>query len=151
MSWVHEYFGARAAKEDLAVEAFRGSLKTTVFSGYLTAYGIANHPDLETLIIQANDEVAQENTDFLASLIQDNPGWKFLYGHVVPDSRRWGAEGYEVKSNRMTYGEWRQRRSKTPTLVGAGYKSGVIVGKHPRLHFIRDDINNYRKIGRAHV
>ena len=142
--WVHEYYNARAAGEDLAVEAFRGSLKTTVFSGYLTAYGIANHPDLETLIIQANDPKANENTDFLASIIQDNPGWKFLYRNVVPDERRWGAKGYEVKDTSITYGEWRQKRSPTPTLTGAGYKSSIIVGKHPRLHFIRDDVNNYR-------
>src|SRR3990172_4109840 len=85
--WIHEYFNARACEEDLAVEAFRGSLKTTTFSGYLTSYGIANHPELESLIVQANDQKANENTDFLASVIQDNPGWKFLYRNIVPDGR----------------------------------------------------------------
>jgi hypothetical protein len=142
--WVHEYYNARANEEDLAVEAFRGSLKTTLFSSYLTSYGIANHPELETAVIQANDEVAQENTDFLASLIQDGPGWKFLYPHIRPDERRFGAKGYEVKRTDITYGEWRQLRTKTPTFIGAGYKSAMVVGKHPRLHFIRDDVNNLR-------
>lgn len=144
VSWIDEYYKARECGEDLAVEAFRGSLKTTVFSGYLTAYGIANHPELETAVIQANDEVAQENTDFLASLIADGPGWKFLYPHIRPDERRFGAKGYEVQRTDITYGEWRQLRSKTPSFVGAGYKSAMIVGKHPRLHFIRDDVNNLR-------
>jgi hypothetical protein len=144
IEWVHEYYNARACGEDLAVEAFRGSLKTTIVSTYLTSYGIANHPELETSVVQANDIVANENTSFLARLISDNPGWKFLYRHIAPDEKRWGAKGYDVKRNDMTYGEWGQLRSKAPTVMGGGYKSALIVGKHPRLHFIRDDVNGLR-------
>jgi hypothetical protein len=142
--WIHEYYNARANEEDLAVEAFRGSLKTTIFSGYLTAYGVANHPHLETIVIQGRDQAANENTDFVSSLIKDNPGWRFLYPHIIPDERKFGAKGYEVKRTDITYGEWRQLRTKTPTLIGAGYKSAMVVGHHPRMHFIRDDVNNLR-------
>lgn len=142
--WVAYYFWALRRRINMAVDAFRGSLKTTIFSGYLTGYLIGCFPWLENLIVQAADNMAAENTSFLSSLISDNPGWRIVFPHVVPDERKWGAEGYEVQDSSMPYGFWRRKRSKMATLVGGGYKSAVVLGKHPRGHFIRDDVNNYK-------
>lgn len=144
IKWVKDYFYALRQKMNLAVEAFRGSLKTTIFSGYLTGYMIGCFPWLEHLIVQAQDNMAEENTSFLSSLIVDNPGWRVLFPTVRKDERKWGAEGYEVQDTSQPYGFWRRKRTKTPTLVGGGYKSAIVLGKHPRGHFIRDDVNNYK-------
>lgn len=144
LRWFAQYFYALRGKFDLAVEAFRGSLKTTIFSGLLSGYLLGAFPWLEVLIVQASDGMAEENTSYLSSLIKDNPGWRIVFPHVVPDERKWGAEGYEIMDVSMPYGFWRRKRSKTPSLVGGGYKSAIVLGKHPRGHFIRDDVNNYK-------
>lgn len=144
VGWDVEYYRARRMKLALAIESFRGSIKTTFFSGCMTAYQIGCHPELEHLILQAGDEVAEENTAFVSSLIQHDPGWHFCFPTVMPDAKKWGAEGYEVVDTSITYGEFRRLRTKTPTFVGAGYTSAVTLGKHPRGHFIRDDVHNYK-------
>ena len=144
IGWVVEYYRAMAQKKNLAIEAFRGSLKTTVMTLYLTAYRIGCSPNLETVFAQGNHRSAIENAQMVASLIKDVHMFRVLFPAVVPDEDKgWGADGYNVRRIDIPYGQWRQTRTKTPTLVGAGYKDALILGKHPRGHGILDDVNNY--------
>lgn len=143
VNWTWNYFDCVKTGEDLALEAFRGSIKTTFISNII-AYTIGCMPWLESLIIQAGDAAAEENTAYIASTVKDNPGFRLLFPNVVPDERKWGAEGYEAMDRSMQYGNWRRKRTKVPTLVGGGYKSSIILGKHPRALFVRDDVNNYK-------
>ena len=43
IEWVVQFYKARDMKMDLAVEAFRGSLKTTIFSTLMPLYQIGLH------------------------------------------------------------------------------------------------------------
>lgn len=143
VGWTIKYFDSLKDGKDLALEAFRGSIKTTFVSN-LVVYTIGCKPHLEHLIMQGGDVVAEENTSFIADIIENNPGFKILFPGIRPDTKKWGAEGYEVVDTSQAYGTWRRKRTKVPTLVGGGYKSTIVLGKHPRGLFIRDDINNYK-------
>jgi len=144
IKWIVEYYDCLRTSENLAIEAFRGSLKTTVMTIYLTAYRIGCSPHLENLFAQGNHRAAVENAQTVASIVKDQPMFRLLFPHVSPDiDKGWGADGYQVMRTDLPYGEWRQMRTKTPTLVGAGYKDALVLGKHPRGHGILDDVNNY--------
>ena len=68
-----------------------------------------------------------------------------VFPHVVPDrDLGWGAGGYEVKRTDIEYEEWRAANAgrKDPTLIGVGYKSRAIIGKHPDGVLIVDDIHD---------
>jgi hypothetical protein len=145
VGWIYEYFEALKAGENLAVEAFRGSLKTTVITNFLTAYAVGCFPQLETVFVQSIDQMANDNSAFVADLIKVSPGFRLLFPSVRPDiPAGWGANGYEVMRNDIPYGQWRKLRSKTPTLMGAGYKSADVLGRHPTMHGILDDVNDHR-------
>jgi predicted phage terminase large subunit-like protein len=64
---------------------------------------------------------------------------------VRPDIKRgWGAGGYEVKRTDIPYEQWRDQNAarKDPTLLGVGYKSRAIIGKHPTGVLVVDDIHD---------
>jgi len=143
VKWTYEYFEALKNGEALCLECFRGSLKTT-FIANLSTYLLGCMPWLENMFIQAGDAPAEENTSYMSSVIEDNPGWKILFPFIQPDGRKWGAEGYEIQDTSLHYGNWRRKRTKVPSIIGGGYKSSIILGKHPRGHFVRDDVNNYK-------
>ena len=145
VGWVVKFYEARRKKMDLAVEAFRGSLKTTIFSTLMPVYQIGLHPELETIIIQASEDMAHDNSGIIADIIENNPGFAALFPHVIPDKAQgWGAKGYEVVSTDMNYKNFRRLRTKSPTFLATGYKSANIQGRHPRLFGVLDDINNSR-------
>jgi len=130
--WIRDVYYARdVLMKGFALEAFRGSLKTTIFTNWLASYQLGCYPERSGMFIQASDQSATDNSKFVASIIEHNPVWKILFPHVEPDRQYgWGAQGYEVRRNDMEYGEWRQLRHKDPSLLGAGYKSSDIIGKH---------------------
>ena len=145
VEWIIKFYEARDKKMNLAVEAFRGSLKTTVFSTLMTLYQIGLHPDLETIIVQASEDMAHDNSGIIADMIENNVGFGALFPHIVADHPKgWGAKGYEVVDTSMSYKAFRRKRTKSPTLLATGYKSANIQGRHPRLFGILDDINNSR-------
>jgi hypothetical protein len=55
-------------------------------------------------------------------------------------------DGYEVKRIDMPYDDWRalvaQTKGKDPTLLGLGYKSRAVIGKHPTGVLLIDDIHD---------
>ena len=137
-----------AAKEEdkgIVIEAFRGSTKTTSLTIAFTAYRIGKEPQKANLLIQVGDDIASDNSRQIADIIENNPGFRACFPEVVPDrDRGWGAGGYEVKRADLDYVAWRDMNSKRkdPTLLGAGYKSREIIGKHPDGVLIVDDIHD---------
>ena len=136
----------------LVIEMFRGSAKTTVENNAFGAWLVGHFPDKTGLIVQANDEIAGNNSAQIASYIDTNDGWKIAFPHVVPDKDAgWGKQGYFVKkthtdsslSEEMTYTQWNKLRAATkdPSFVGLGYNSSAIIGKRP-YWLIIDDIND---------
>lgn len=145
VKWVEAIYAARENKKGIVIEAFRGSTKTTTVTITFTAYQIGLHPERANLLIQVGDDIATDNTGQIADLIANSPQWKELFPHVEPDREKgWGAGGYEVKRTDIDYSIWRDMNAarKDPTLVGVGYKSREIIGKHPDGVLVVDDIHD---------
>jgi len=144
--WVDELFRAiEEGKQGVVIEAFRGSTKTTDLTIGFTAYFIGHHPTTANLLIQVGDDIAQDNTQAIAGIIANNAGWKMVFPHIVPDrDKGWGAGGYEVKRDDLDYSVWTRMcaKRKDPTMVGVGYKSREIIGKHPDGLLLVDDIHD---------
>lgn len=141
-----EIFEAIENEKALALEAFRGSAKTTTFTQAFGAYLIGKFPDKAGLLIQLGDESATDNSQQIADIIDTNPGWKLIYPEIIPDKAQgWGANGYEVKRTDISYPEWRRMcavgKGKDPTFLAVGYKSRTIIGKRP-YWLVIDDIND---------
>lgn len=140
---VEKVYAARAEGVGSIVRGFRGSTKTTAFSIGFLAYQIGLHPEGSSLMIQASDAKAAKNTAQVASIIESNPMWKLFFPEVVPDKEMaWGAAGYEVKRTDQDYGEFRRSRTPDPSFVGYGVASSTLIGSHPTLLMIIDDIND---------
>lgn len=149
LKWIRAIYAAKdnvvKEKEGVIIRAFRGSGKTTTLTITWAAYRIGKEPHKSNLLIQVGDDIAADNSNKIADIIMNNPGWKMVFPHVVPDTAAgWGAGGYEVKRTDLTYPEWRQLNAqrKDPTFVGVGYKSREIIGKHPTGLLLIDDIHD---------
>ena len=142
--WVKPLYEARQGKKGIVIEAFRGSTKTTTMGTFM-AFRIGHEPHKANLLIQVGDDVATDNTAAIADIIANNPAFKVVFQNVAPDIEKgWGAGGYEVKRTDIEYSQWRQANSgrKDPTLLGVGYKSREIIGRHPDGLLIVDDIHD---------
>lgn len=140
--WVDGVFEVEKKNKRLAVEAFRGSGKSTTMTVAFTAFYLGHHPTTSNFLIQAGDDMAVANTKNIAGIIESNPGWKLVFPYLLPDEGKgWGANGYEIKDTSMDYNTWREKNSKrlNPSFMGAGYASKII-GKHPSGLLIVDDI-----------
>ena len=136
----------------IVIEAFRGSTKTTSITVTFCAFRIGHEPHRANLIVQVGDDSATNNTQQIADIIENTPGWKMVFPHVVPDpDQGWGAGGYEVKVTHDTktdeeidYTLWRELNTQRldPTLLGVGYKSRQLIGKHPDGLLVIDDIHD---------
>ncbi len=143
--WIRPIFEARAKGMDSVIRAFRGALKTTALTIGFVSFFIGHHPTKANLLIQVGDPIAQDNTGAIARLIAENPGWKLVFPHIVPDYEKgWGASGYEVKDTSIEPGKWAEMNAsrKDPTFVGLGYASRAIIGKHPDGILLLDDIHD---------
>ena len=136
----------------IVIEAFRGSTKTTTVTGTYCTFRIGHEPHKSNLLIQAGDKSATKNAKKIADTIKNNPGWMRVFPHIVPDpDLGWSADGYEVKVTQdiktgevLDYPAWREMNSKRvdPTLLGVGYESSQIIGKHPDGLLVIDDIHD---------
>jgi hypothetical protein len=143
--WIEGIYEARAAGKGIVIQAFRGSTKTTTLTIGFTAWRIGKEPERANLLVQVGDDIAVDNTAQIAGIIEYNDGFTKVFPYVKPDKELgWGASGYQVKRVDMEYGAWRQlnAKRKDPTLVGVGYKSREIIGKHPDGCLIVDDIHD---------
>lgn len=141
--WIRKLYTAHRKNKGAIVEAFRGSTKTTIVTITYTAFRIGHCPQESNLLIQVGDDIAADNTGAVADIIANNPYWRIAFPAVEPDREKgWGTGGYEVKRVDVPYEIWRGMNStrKDPTLVGVGYKSREIIGKHPTGILVVDDI-----------
>lgn len=143
--WV-PYF---ANEEWVILECGRGTGKSTDLTISFNAYCLGKEPWTSSLIIQANDDAANDSAAAIAEIIETNSGWKACFPNIVPDKERgWGDKGYFINNTSEDYGKWREMCSrdhtKDPSFKGSGLGSTDIRGMHPRRIFIDDlhDINN---------
>lgn len=144
--WIENAYKAHKAGMGLAQECHREAGKTTVFSKFFMAFRIGHEPEKTNTIIRITEKKARETAEGVASIIENDPRWKLVFPHVVPDyDRGWGKEGYYVKINSMDYEEWQEIRTQQPddpTLVGYGYESGSVIGSRFSGLIIVDDIHD---------
>lgn len=124
--------------------AWRGSWKSVSISVTFIAWRIGLEPHKTNLVVSANDDSAEKITKAIAAIIEHHPAWKLVFPHVVPDTGRWSVEGFSVLDNSISREEWAKRQSGVidPTLVGGGYKSSRLIGKHPSGVLDIDDIHD---------
>ena len=136
------------------IEASRELIKTTAITNYFTAFRIGQEPQRANLLVQVGDAIAKDNSSQVARVIKEFQGWKKCFPHVVPDLEKgWGDNGYEVRQTHkwedgkmveLTDDEWNRLTAtrKDPTLLGLGYNSSALIGKHPDGMCVIDDIHD---------
>src|SRR5690349_12392158 len=128
--------------------ASRGFRKTTYFGVKFMAYRVGKEPHKTNVAIGANDDSPEKVMNSVSVIIESHPEWKRCFPNVEPDKDRgWSVNGYYVKDASMPYEQWVKKQASTvdPTLVGGGYNSTRINGKHPTgVLYIDDyhDVNN---------
>jgi hypothetical protein len=125
--------------------AFRGSRKTTYFGVKFVAYRVGKEPHKTNVAIGANDDSPEKVMNSVSVLIESHPEFKRCFPNVVPDKGRgWSVNGYYVMDTGIPYEEWVKKQASTvdPTLVGGGYNSTRINGKHPTGILYIDDIHD---------
>lgn len=145
--WLPSIYRAHALGLGVVIEAFRGATKTTTLSVAWVAFQIGHHPARSNLVLQAGNEAARDTCQQIADLIAHHEGWQAVFPQVRPDARQgWGTAGYEVCRMDMEYAEWRaecaRQKGKDPTLLGLGYRSSAVIGKHPTGVLLIDDIHD---------
>ena len=145
--WLPAIYNAHHQRCGVVIEAFRGSGKTTSLSIGWVAFRIGHRPEASNLVIQVSDAAAVDTCQQIADLIAHNPGWQAVFRHVRPDTKQgWGMKGYEVQRTDLPYDAWReqcaQTKGKDPTLLGVGYKSSGVIGKHPTGVLLIDDLHD---------
>lgn len=138
----------------IVIEASRELTKTTSITNYFTAFRIGHEPHRANLLIQVGDDIAKDNSSQVARVIDEYEGWKASFPHIEPDRvKGWGDKGYEVIQTHTWDGEnlipmdpqvWKLKNAtrKDPTLLGVGYSSHALLGKHPDGVCCVDDIHD---------
>lgn len=138
-------FQAHEEGKGYVLRAARGFRKTTTWGVWFLTYIIGKFPILTHVVVSANDDSAEKITQAVAAIIEHNPDWKDVFPNVVVDKDRgWGVGGFNVKDTDVSYEEWTKKRGGKidPTLVGGGYKSTRINGKHPSGFLYIDDLHD---------
>jgi hypothetical protein len=145
--WLPAIYQAHARGKGAVIQAFRGAAKTTTLSVAWVAFRIGHKPECSNLVVQAGDKAAHDTSQQIADLIANSQTWRAVFPSVCPDTKQgWGAAGYEVRRTDIDYEEWRARcakvKGKDPTLLGLGYRSRALIGKHPSGVLLIDDIHD---------
>ena len=145
--WVDNIYQAKREGRGLLQKCHRESGKTTVFSKWFLAFQIGHHPEKVHGVCRINDIKAEATTEAIANVIENDPVWKSVFPHIVPDKEKgWGASGYEVRDTTKSNEEWARIIAKRPvcqgTFVGRGWKSGSWIGDRFNGTFIVDDIHD---------
>jgi len=126
------------------VFAARGFWKSVSLSVTFTAWRVGLEPNKTNVIVSANDDSAEKVTKAIAALIEYHPEWKRIFPNILPDTGRWSVEGFSVVDASMPREEWAKKQSGVidPTIIGGGYKSSRLIGKHPSGCLVIDDIHD---------
>ena len=151
MQWVVKMFKAHEEGKGDVTWAFRGSTKSTTFNTF-AAWITGDNPSGCSLIIRGTDAAAKESGAQIADIIQNNVGWKAIFPHVIPDTKRWSQHGYEVMATHedhtlekeISYADWRRRNSdrRDPSVVALPYTTATVLGMHPSNFLGVDDLHN---------
>jgi hypothetical protein len=145
MQWVKDIFDLEYQDYDGKLTlAFRGSWKSTTLSTIFSSFALGHNPEGSIGVISSNSTNADNITAAIAAIIENNPVFKAVFPHVIPDKDRgWGANGYWIRDDQYTIQEWNARKAGEidPSFWGAGVESKII-GKHPTLLLILDDIHD---------
>lgn len=146
-----EFVWAYTNRKGVMLEGWRGKGKTTFLTAF-GAYVVGARPVGSTALVRINDKAAQKMGNTIAEIIETNPGWGGIFGHVVPDKEAgWSAEnGYHVKDMRVVekegYNKWLQLcfadHGSEPSLACGGVESGIIIGMHPSNGMWFDDLHD---------
>ena len=148
--WVNTVYAGRAADMGTVIYAFRGSSKTTTMTNAFLSYRQLLAPEKPSLLVQASNELAWDNTRLVSQVIQYSPVAQLAFRNVHPDMPprgQWGSGGYSFFRDDVPYNKWvsmRQQWGKDPCLVGMGYTNSEVLGKHPANTMMVDDINTDR-------
>jgi len=132
-------------KMGIVIRAAREFAKTITMTITFPAFRIGHEPWKMSYLVQIADDSAKDNLESIAEIIQDNPGWKHTFPHVVADTKRgWASGGYFVRDTSKTDDEWAKACSmrKAPTMMGTGYGSRLIIGKRQDGMANIDDIHD---------
>lgn len=142
--WLKKLYHANDEGQGILFFGFRGSWKTVSFTTEFERQ-IGLHPEKSNLLIAASGPKADDLTLNMASTIEKHPAWKFVFPNVIPGDK-WGAEGYSVVDKSVSSDEWAKLKSATldPTLVGAGYDSHLLNGRHPNGILYVDDVHDLK-------
>lgn len=142
--WVKKIYEGHAKNLGFTLNGYRGSWKTVSISISFLEYRIGLEPWKSNLVIRASDITANEITDKVTHTIQFHPWWKKCFPNVVPDEEsKWSTNGYWVQDTNFNREQWTEKTagSADPTLVGGGYTSQKINGKHPTGVCLTDDLH----------
>lgn len=143
--WLPAFIDAYKTKSGVMLMGFRGSTKST-FLFWWSMYLAGKNPVGSTMLVRINDEAAKEGGSLMSSTIENSPRWKFLFPTVVPDTKRWNLDGYDLIDTTVDYGRWVDMRSRNhlsePSLMCKGVEAGGIIGKHPSNGMYFDDLHN---------
>ncbi|MFN2144371.1 MAG: hypothetical protein ACK2T7_03425, partial [Anaerolineales bacterium] len=145
--WLPLIYAARRQGKGALIEAFRGASKSSTLSVAWVAFRIGHHPESANLVIQVSDAAARDTCKQIADLIANHANWGVIFPDVRPDpDAGWGMHGYHLKRTDLPYPRWRKltaaSKGKDPTLLGLGYKSRAVIGKHPTGVLLIDDIHD---------
>jgi hypothetical protein len=141
--WITEIYEAHDKGLGYTINAYRGSWKSVSISVNFTEFRIGHEPHKTNLIVTAADGTANKITENITETIEFHPWWKTVFPNVVPDKGRWSSNGYWVIDTSMPREEWVAKQAGVidPTLVGGGYTSTQINGKHPTGVAMTDDLH----------
>jgi hypothetical protein len=132
-------------KRGIIIRAAREFAKTIVLTTAFNAFRIGQKPHGMNLLVQVSGDSSKDNSGKVAEIIQKSPGFAKVFPHVKPDTEKgWGAGGYYVKRDDISADEWTKICSdrNSPSLLGVGYKSSEVIGKHPDGMALIDDIHD---------
>lgn len=144
-SWIRGLFADKEQDRGSLIWAFRGSWKTSSISMMFVAWRMGLEPWKTNLILQNNDATAATTSMAIASIIDKDPRFEYVFPNCKPDKGKgWGAQGYWVRDVDKSDEEWMQLTnvSRDPSLVGLGIASGSVIGKHPSGVMLMDDIHD---------
>lgn len=143
---IEEIYKAHDEGIGALIWAWRGSWKSVSLSVTFIAYRIGLEPRKTNMVVGANDDSAEKVTKAIANIIEFHPSWKKVFQHVVPDTGRWSVEGFYVMDNTVSREEWAKLQAAIidPTLVGGGWSSSRLIGKHPSGVLDIDDIHDLK-------
>ena len=142
--WVEKIYRGHSEGLGFTLNGYRGSWKTVSISVTFLEHRIGLEPYKTNLVIRASDTTADEVTGKITATIRFHPWWKLCFPNIVPDEEaRWSTNGYWVIDNSKSHEEWTELMagSVDPTLIGGGYTSQKINGKHPSGVCLTDDLH----------